>query len=160
MVVGRHGNIDELKLNHVTIDIVRNVRGESSREICNDDRNSVVESRQQRMARFSEENLITRGPPEERIVTNDHNSMYDNTIDHNNHATLEVDGRCWIDEKHEEDGTEPNYIDTGNGTREHSMHTADDAHAVTGPQPYFKTGVNHGARVLREAMMALTQGGG
>ena len=71
-----------------------------------------------------------------------------------------VDGREWADEKHEEDVTNPEHIDSGNGDEQNRENITADDSALSGAHPYFRTGKNTGAKLMRDAMMALTQGKG
>ena len=52
------------------------------------------------------------------------NSMSHDSVIH------ETDGRKWIDEKHEEDGTQPEHIETN--FDEHDQHSGSDEQAVIG----------------------------
>ena len=60
--------------------------------------------------------------------------------------------------KHEEDGTNPEHIDSGNGDEPNRESITADDSALSGAHPYIRTGTNTGAKLMRDTMMALTQG--
>ena len=102
-------------------------------------------------------------PPEESIVYYDKHHIDNNTNvnhKHNNSAKFVVDGREWVDDTHEEDGTSPEHIDSGNGNEPNRENITADDRALSGAHPYFRFGTNTGAKLMRDAMMALTQGKG
>ena len=102
-------------------------------------------------------------PPEESIVGyNRHDTNNNRNVDnnHNDSAKFVVDGREWADQRHEEDGTNPEHIDSGNGDESNRESITADDSALGGAHPYFRTGTNTGAKLMSDAMMALTQGKG
>lgn len=92
------------------------------------------------------------GPSDKHVMS--HDNVIENNINPNS-ASHETDGRKWIDDKHEEDGRQPEYIETN--FDEQNQFSGYDVQAVVGEHPYFKTGINSGAKMLRDEMMAPTQ---